>query len=91
LLAQTPNPLVQALETYMKNKLFNETNRSPTFFMLTLTLCFQTSRKWAITRQLINRKLKFGLMRSAFYRGVGFLRIQKLFSVLYMLTRQTKE
>ena len=48
LLAQTPNPLVQALETYMKNKLFNETNRSPTFFMLTLTLCFQTSWKGAI-------------------------------------------
>jgi len=32
LLVQTPNPLVQALETKKKNKLFNETNLSPTFF-----------------------------------------------------------
>jgi len=32
LLVQTPNTLVQALETKKKNKLFNETNHSPTFF-----------------------------------------------------------
>ena len=44
LLVQTPNPLVQALETQMKKQTFQRDKLFPYFLMLTLTFCFQTSR-----------------------------------------------
>lgn len=60
---------------------FQQSKPFPYLLMLTLTFCFQTSRfgilpclHWILIRNrkcVIDRKLKFVLMRSAFCRGVG--------------------